>query len=286
MYIMSKKALLIGINYYDTPSAKLNGCVNDVVNMRNMLIDAYGYDSANITVLRDDATNAVDKPTAANIVSRLTSIISQSASLKEIWIHYSGHGSQIKDTNGEESDKKDEVIVPADYLRVGLITDDMIFNIVKQSRCPTMLIFDSCNSGTVCDLMWNFNATSATQVSAVKTNNTAITNPNLYCFSGCRDDQTSADTYSTNSQQACGAMTSAVIECLRWNKHNVDVKKLYIDVVAFLRQNGLTQVPQLSSSSQAPAYKITRLLTIGTTTAGYVSSSMAVRNIMKGVLRR
>jgi hypothetical protein len=283
---MSKKALLIGINYYDTPSAKLNGCVNDVVNMRNMLIDAYGYDSANITVLRDDATNAVDKPTAANIVSRLTSIISQSASLKEIWIHYSGHGSQIKDTNGEESDKKDEVIVPADYLRVGLITDDMIFNIVKQSRCPTMLIFDSCNSGTVCDLMWNFNATSATQVSAVKTNNTAITNPNLYCFSGCRDDQTSADTYSTNSQQACGAMTSAVIECLRWNKHNVDVKKLYIDVVAFLRQNGLTQVPQLSSSSQAPAYKITRLLTIGTTTAGYVSSSMAVRNIMKGVLRR
>ena len=285
MYIMSKKALLIGINYYDTPSAKLNGCVNDVVNMRNMLIDAYGYDSTNITVLRDDATNAVNKPTASNIVKQLTSIISQSASLKEIWIHYSGHGSQIKDTNGDESDKKDEIIVPSDYLRAGVITDDQIFNIVKQSQCPTMLIFDSCNSGTVCDLMWNFNITSATQVSAVKTNNTAITNPNLYCFSGCRDDQTSADTYSTNSQQACGAMTSAVIECLRWNKHNVDVKKLYIDVVAFLRQNGLTQVPQLSSSSQAPAYKITRIITIGTTTAGYVSSSMAVRNIMKGVLR-
>lgn len=282
---MSKKALLIGINYYDTPSAALSGCVNDVVNMRNMLIDAYGYDSANITVLRDDATNAVDKPTAANIVKQLTSIISQSASLKEIWIHYSGHGSQIRDTNGDEADRKDEVIVPADYLRAGLITDDMIFNIVKQSRCPTVLIFDSCNSGTVCDLMWNFNATSATQVSAVKTNNTAITNPNVFCFSGCRDEQTSADVYSTSSQQSCGAMTSAVMECLRWNKHNVDVKKLYIDVVSFLRQNRMTQVPQLSSSSQAPKYQINRILTTSTTTAGYVSSSMAVRNVMKGVLR-
>jgi hypothetical protein len=282
---MSKKALLIGINYYDTPSVALKGCVNDVVNMRNMLIDAYGYDSANITVLRDDATNAINKPTLTNIVSQLTSIIAQSATLKEIWIHYSGHGSQIRDTNGDEADKKDEIIVPADYLRAGLITDDAIFNIVKNSRCPTMLIFDSCNSGTMCDLMWNFNATSATQVNAVKTNNKAITNPNIYCFSGCRDDQTSADTYSTISQQACGAMTSAVIESLRWNKHNVDIKKLYVDVVAFLRQSGLTQVPQLSSSSQMPKYQITRLLTTSAMTATYVSSSMAVRNIMKKVLR-
>ena len=285
MYTMSKKALLIGINYYDTPSVALKGCVNDVVNMRNMLIDAYGYDSANITVLRDDATNAVDKPTAANIVKQLVSIIAQSASLKEIWIHYSGHGSQIRDINSDETDRKDEVIVPADYSRVGFITDDMIFNIVKQSRCPTVLIFDSCNSGTVCDLMWNFNVVSASRVNAVKTNNTAITNPNLYCFSGSRDEQTSADVYSTASQQACGAMSSAVMECLRWNKHNVDVKKFYIDVVSFIKQNGLTQVPQLSSSSQTPAYQITRALTANSTTASYVSNLMAVRNIMKGLLR-
>ena len=282
---MSKKALLIGINYYDTPSAALNGCVNDVVNMRNMLIDAYGYDAANITVLRDDAINAVDKPTAANIVSRLASIISQSASLQEIWIHYSGHGSQIRDTNGDETDKLDEVIVPADFSRSGLITDDMIFNIVKQSRCPTVLLFDSCNSGTVCDLMWNFSSVSATRVRAVKTNKTAITNPNIYCLSGCRDEQTSADVYSTTSQQACGAMTSAVLECLRWNKHNADIKKLYTDVVSFMVQNKMTQVPQLSSSSEVPTYQIKRVLTAGASTTVYVSNTMAVRNAMKGVLR-
>jgi metacaspase-1 len=284
MYTMSKKALLIGINYYDNPSVALKGCVNDVVNMRNMLIDAYGYNSENITVLRDDAINAVDKPTAANIVKQLGSIIAQSASLKEIWIHYSGHGSQISDINGDERDMKDEVIVPADYSQVGLITDDIFFNIVKQSRCPTVLIFDSCNSGTVCDLMWNFNAVSATRVNVVKTNNTVIINPNIYCFSGCRDEQTSADVYSTASQQACGAMSSAIMECLRWNKHNVDVKKLYLDVVSFIKQNGLTQVPQLSSSSSRPMYKITRAKFASTTRASYRSSSMAIRNMMKRLL--
>ena len=138
---MSKKALLIGINYYETPSARLNGCINDAVNVRNMLIDAYGYDSANITVLRDDTAN--NKPTAVNIVKQLTSIIAQSASLKEIWIHYSGHGSQINDTNGDESDLLDEVIVPSDYATAGVVTDDMILSIItpteKKNETKTQL---------------------------------------------------------------------------------------------------------------------------------------------------
>lgn len=282
---MSKKALLIGINYYDTPSASLKGCVNDVVNMRNMLVDAYGYTLENITVLRDDAVDPINKPTAANIVRNMISIISKSRSLKEIWIHYSGHGSQIRDTNGDETDRLDEVIVPSDYSRVGLITDDLIYEIVKQSRCPTIMVFDNCNSGSICDLMWNFNSNSSRHISIKKNNNKSIANPNIYCFSGCRDEQTSADTYSTDSQQSCGAMSSAIMECLRWNKHNVDIKKLFVDIVSFMLQNGFTQVPQLSSSTQNPVYKITRELKTNSTAARYVSSSMAIRNIMKGAMK-
>ena len=283
---MSKKALLIGINYYDTPAAALKGCVNDVVNMRNMLIDAYGYDSENIKVLRDDAVDAVFKPTASNIVNSLASIIAQSASLKEIWIHYSGHGSQIRDTNGDEADSLDEVIVPSDYTRVGFITDDMIFDIIKQSKCPTIIIFDSCNSGTMCDLMWNFNIDTRNNIRSVRTNNKAINNPNIYCFSGCRDEQTSADVYNTTTQQSCGAMSNSIMECLRWNKHNVDVKKLLSDVVSSMKQNKLTQVPVLSSSSQVPVYQLTRTLTTSVVKTEYVSSSIAVKNIMKNVLHR
>ena len=121
-----------------------------------MLIDAYGYNSTNITVLREDTDN---KPTRTNIINSLTSIIAQSKNLKEIWIHYTGHGSQINDANRDETDNLDEIIVPLDYAENGVITDDVIFNIIKNSKCPTILIFDYCNSGTICDLMWNFNAT-------------------------------------------------------------------------------------------------------------------------------
>jgi hypothetical protein len=278
---MLKKALLIGINYYDTPQAELKGCINDVVNMRNMLIDAYGYEPQHITVLRDDALNVVDKPTTSNIMKQLSRIVAESASLAEIWIHYSGHGSQIRDTNGDESDRKDEVIVPSDYAQAGVISDDMIFKVIKQSKCPTMLLFDSCNSGTVCDLMWNFNVIDTTKVSVAKTNITSINNPNIYCFSGCRDEQTSADIYNLASQQAGGAMTIAVMECLRMNRHIVDIKTLYIDVVAFMKRSELTQIPQLSSSSQVPTYKINRLLVANNTSRRVALIAMALRSTMK-----
>jgi hypothetical protein len=277
---MLKKALLIGINYYDTPQAELKGCINDVVNMRNMLIDAYGYEPQHITVLRDDALNVVDKPTTSNIMKQLSRIVAESASLAEIWIHYSGHGSQIRDTNGDESDRKDEVIVPSNYAQAGVISDDMIFKVIKQSKCPTMLLFDSCNSGTVCDLMWNFNVIDTTKVSVAKTNNTSINNPNIYCFSGCRDEQTSADIYNLASQQAGGAMTIAVMECLRMNRHIVDIKTLYIDVVAFMKRSELMQIPQLSSSSQVPTYKINRLL-VANTSRRVALITMALRSTMK-----
>jgi hypothetical protein len=245
-----------------------------------MLIDAYGYEPQHITVLRDDALNVVDKPTTSNIMKQLSRIVAESASLAEIWIHYSGHGSQIRDTNGDESDRKDEVIVPSDYARGGVISDDMIFKVIKQSKCPTMLLFDSCNSGTVCDLMWNFNVIDTTRVSVAKTNNTSINNPNIYCFSGCRDEQTSADIYNLASQQAGGAMTIAVMECLRMNRHIVDIKTLYIDVVAFMKRSELTQIPQLSSSSQVPTYKINRLL-VANTSRRVALITMALRSTMK-----
>ncbi len=280
---MSKKALLIGINYYDTPSIQLNGCINDVVNMRNMLIDAYGYSSENIIVLRDDSSNS--KPTLANIMKSLNALISQSKSLSEIWIHYSGHGSQIQDMNGEESDSLDEIIVPCDYYTGGFITDDIIYGIVRQSLCKTVLIFDSCNSGTVCDLMWNFNANiSSKQLTITKTNNNNILNQNIICLSGCRDEQSSADVYNVSSQQYCGAMSNAIMECLRWNKHNVDVKKLFIDVVSFMLKNGFTQIPQLSSSAKVPIYQITRELTKSTNSVWYSSGQLAIRNVMKDLI--
>jgi len=89
-----KRALLIGINYFNNPENTLNGCIDDIINARNILIDAYNYDVANITMLREDLKNQATFPTRINILNELIKIVSESAALDEIWIQYSGHGSR------------------------------------------------------------------------------------------------------------------------------------------------------------------------------------------------
>lgn len=259
----SKKAVLVGINYLND-SAKLYGCINDVVNVSEVLIDAYGYSSKDIVMLRDDSTNPAYKPTRANIIAQLTALVAQSGSLSEIWFHYSGHGSQVRDTTGDEADGLDEVLVPMDYRTAGMITDDMLFDIVKNSKCKTMLIFDSCHSGSVCDLQWSFeyvngsfSKTTASNTKVINTNK-KIANTNIVSFSGCKDSQTSADAYSSLQQQGVGAFTDTFIQCLRANNHNVSILKLYSDICVKIKNDGFTQIPLLSCSSSVPSYTFTR----------------------------
>jgi hypothetical protein len=86
-----------------------------------MLIDAYGYTSSNITILRDDTKNSAILPTAKNIMDNLSDVIANSGKYEELWIHYSGHGSNIRDRNKDEADGYDEVIVPLDFRQVGIV---------------------------------------------------------------------------------------------------------------------------------------------------------------------
>jgi hypothetical protein len=82
------------------------------------------------------------------------------------------------------------VVVPVDYT-AGFIVDDDIFNIIKNIKCRAMILFDSCHSGTVCDLQWSFQYGGVCK----RILNKAMEVPNkIFMFSGCRDPQTSADT--------------------------------------------------------------------------------------------
>jgi hypothetical protein len=215
-------------------------------------------------------------PTRNNILTNLQNLVNQSSRLSEIWFHYSGHGSQIRDTNRDESDGLDEILVPMDYQQKGFIIDDEIFNIVKNSKCKTILVFDSCHSGSVCDLQWCFQYTNGSIMKSLNTNKTII-NPNIYCFSGCKDTQTSADAYSVEQQQGVGAFTDSLIHCLRTNHMNVDIVKLYSDICSYISSQGFTQVPVLSCSSVNPSYVFTRTTStpINKNTTPVVSSSTA-----------
>jgi hypothetical protein len=89
--------------------------------------------------------------------------------------------------------------------------------------------------------------------------NKIITNPNIFCFSGCKDPETSADAYSREKQMGVGAFTDTLIQCLRNNRMNVDILKLYSDICLTIKQSGFTQNPSFSSSSPAPVYKFARV---------------------------
>jgi len=76
-----------------------------------------------------------------------------------LFFHYSGHGGQTKDLDGDEDDGYDEVIYPVDYNQVGhIVDDDMHFTMVRPlpAGCRLTAIFDSCHSGSALDLPYMY----------------------------------------------------------------------------------------------------------------------------------
>jgi hypothetical protein len=250
-----KKALLVGINYYSVPNARLNGCINDITNITNVITKHFNYKPENITKLTDDNTNPSFIPNRANILLQLTQLINNSKNCEEIWFHYSGHGSQVRDKSGDESDGLDEVIVPIDYQTSGFILDDEIYQIIKNSRCKTILVFDSCHSASICDLQWTFEYMFNSQFKKSSLPSKIVPNPNILCYSGCKDAQTAADTYSTVLKQGVGAFTDAMIYCLTQSNMNIKCLELHKNICEYVKSQGYTQIPMFSSSTAVPYYR-------------------------------
>lgn len=120
-----KKALIIGINYVADKSLFIDGCIEDALSIKQMLIQKLGYKESEIIVLRDDVSDVTQHPTGKNIFKALSDIIAESSKLDEFWFHYSGHGSYMTDYSGEELDGKDELIIPVDFKTNGIIHDDI-----------------------------------------------------------------------------------------------------------------------------------------------------------------
>lgn len=278
---MAKKALLVGVNYTSIPEVKLAGCIDDIVNISEVLQDSYDYDIKDITMLRDDIKKPSTMPTRSNILTNLSNLVKQSANLSEIWFHYSGHGSQIAaGPNSDELDKLDEVLVPIDFQKSGFIIDNEIFNIIKNVKCKMILVFDCCHSGSICDLQWSFVYTNNSLMKSLNSNK-SITNPNIFCFSGCKDSQTGVDAYSIEQAQSVGAFTDAFIHCLRANRMNVDVLKLYTDICVYIKSEGFTQTPILSCSAVTPNYIFVKTNSnpVSKNTLPILTNTMTVDNI-------
>src|SRR5688572_6297790 len=117
---MAKKALLIGVNRYKMPGADLRGCVNDVKNMQSVLTQYCGFTNSSITTLVDD------KATTKAMQDAMKSIVRGAAKGDVILVHFSGHGSNVPDKNGDEADKRDEILCPHDLDWLKPLADDWL----------------------------------------------------------------------------------------------------------------------------------------------------------------
>lgn len=240
-----KKALLIGINYVGS-QYELHGCINDVNQIADLLRSSYGFESVRLLT---DYTD--QKPTSAVILAALRELLAGGKQEDHVVVYYSGHGTQTRDTSGDEKDGFDEAMYALDNI---LVTDDQIFGLVdKEANGATVnIFFDCCHSGTLCDLEYNMQPMASNRFKFWT--ESRLTKQNVVVFSGCLDTQTSADASfrrSGNEFVANGAFTYMLLQVIKENK-NATNKDVLHGIFEKLAQNGFaSQVPQLSCSNMA-----------------------------------
>jgi hypothetical protein len=227
--MLSKRALLIGINYFLDPNNRLSGCVNDAKNMSRYLRTYQGFTQSEITLLTDESLSSVNNVGYDGIIQSIYElcISSWKDNLDLAVFHYSGHGSQEPDKNAEERDSLDEGLVPVDYLTKGLILDDLLQRIFLKFNPKTKVVVfvDACHSGSILDLA---------PISG---------GPTIVCLSGCRDNQYSADV----PEISAGAMTSSLLKLIT-DKPKYKIVDLVKDLNNSLARKGYEQRSELTSS--------------------------------------
>ena len=229
-------AFLVGINYTGTIN-ELYGCINDTKNVEDLLKNKYNF--TNVTLLNDETP---EKPTKQNILKGLRELLSNTESGDTAFFMFSGHGTCTADFNNDEKDGQDEVIVPIDaYSYDTCIIDDELNQMIRDTLKPgakLIALFDCCFSGTMLDLRYTYGYPDNT--------NQSETAGNVYMISGCTDQQLSMDTVVpiNGKEMASGALTYAFLTMI---KETTIMGDLVQKMQAFLKENGYTQRPLLSS---------------------------------------
>jgi len=142
-----RKALLVAIDQYPDPAHHLFGCVNDLRLMRLLLEETYGFAPEDIVEL----TNA--QATTRNLLQAIRSHLIEGTSPEDLaFFFFAGHGTGVKDFDGDEADGIDEAIVTYDFDPLKSetwFTDDLIFELFQRIPAGRVVaIHDCCHSGS------------------------------------------------------------------------------------------------------------------------------------------
>ncbi|HEY7166484.1 MAG TPA: caspase family protein [Candidatus Binatia bacterium] len=271
---MAKKAVLIGINRYRIAGADLRGCINDVKNMQGVLTGSYGFKPADITVITDFGASK------KAIQSGITKLVRDGRKGDVLLIHYSGHGSNVPDDDGDEADDRDEIVCPADLDWKDPLRDDWLRKTFDSLRAGVSLtvITDCCHSGSITRAVqppdapviqrylpspWDLVAAESgrkvrgsvktglrkSKAAAQKTKDVVEIDIPEVLVTGCRADQTSADASIGGSFN--GALTYNLVAALADAKgRELSYRDLHTSTMAKLKRGRFDQVPQLEGAKK------------------------------------
>ncbi|KAJ6672127.1 METACASPASE-1-LIKE [Salix viminalis] len=172
--------------------------------------------------------------------------------------HFSGHGSQQKDSDGDELDGYDETLCPTDFETEGMIVDDEINAVIVRPLSHGVklhAIIDACHSGTVLDLpflcrmdksgdyVWEDHRPRS---GAWK----GTSGGEVISFSGCDDDQISAETSALSKITSTGAMTYSFIQAIEsghGNTYGSMLKAMRTTIHKKINEPGGGKLPSLLS---------------------------------------
>ena len=233
-----KKAICVGINNYPGLSNDLQGCVNDA-NDWSKLLELNGFETR--VILDGQATRN-------NLISAFEDLIAEASSDDVIVFTYSGHGTNVRDTSGDESDSYDEAL----YVYDGVLLDDELRAVIQKVKpgVHLVVIADSCFSGTVTRIASlgrpRFVKTDEIPATA-KLKKRLLSDEDMVeiLLSGCDDTEYSYDDYINNRWN--GVFTANAIKIIKgtltYNEFEQAVRKI-------LPSNQYPQTPQLEGSTE------------------------------------
>lgn len=153
---ITKRALVIGIGNYPTTSgwAQIHGD-KDIPSVVELL-ERNGFQRDHIMTLCNE------QATYKGIKSAMDRLVASCQTGDCVYIHFSGHGQQITDMNGDESDGYDEAWIPYDacftyqkgkYEGQNHLIDDELNGILRRIRARIgkdgrlTIVADACHSG-------------------------------------------------------------------------------------------------------------------------------------------
>lgn len=273
-----RRALLVGVNQYADSRNNLKGCVNDVLLMGKTITEHFGFNAEDVRLLTDT------RATTANIRERLRWLVDGAGPGSVLFFQFSGHGSQIRDRDGDElEDGLDEIICPHDLDWDDPFTDDEFAKVIEgiPDGVNFTLVLDCCHSGTGTRQFFKepsprgrdhsrflvpppdiaFRMAAGVEVDQgapertvnmvgqrdlpVRQFGASLNDQNAILISGCRSDQTSADAWIDSDYH--GALTYSLVQAIKNQRFSLSYSDLISTAGNWLEVNSYEQIPQLET---------------------------------------